>query len=192
MVRSQSCSATTVFGTDSQEIVSRPDYADQGLFFNTNATAPCTGILTMWHYCYYTEPPENMLANGRIRFGIARPLQSGNVSILEDSFTDATIDIDPSSVSSLVCGNYAPSTSDFQVEAGDVLLACVNESSRIRVVSSGVSGSITGRSTVPCDNGITTAVSSPSFFPPSSVLHVYAGKHCNVLLITSTVHHSSV
>ena len=136
-----------------------------------------------------------MLANGRIRFGIARPLQSGNANsfeILEDSFTDATIEIDSSSVSSLVCGNHTPSTSDFQVEAGDFLLACVNESSPIRVVSSGVSSSqIIGRSTVPCDNGI-TAVSSPSFFPPGSVLHVYAGKHCKVLLITSTVHHSSV
>ena len=177
MVRSQSCSATTVFGTDSQEIVSKPLYADQGLFFNTNATAPCTGILTMWHYCYYTEPPENELASGRIRFGIARPLQSGNANslkILEDSFTDATIEIDSSSVSSLVCGNHTPSTSNFQVEAGDVLLACVNESSPIRVVSSGVSGSIIGRSTVPCDNGITAV---PSFFPPASVLHVHAGKY---------------
>ena len=148
----------------------------------------------MWHYCYFTEP-EDERANGRIRFGIARPLQSGNenensIEILEDSFTDATIEIDPSSVSPLVCGSHTPSTSNFQVETGDVLLACVNESSPIRVVSSGVSGSI-GRSTLPCDNGI-TAVSSPSLFPPSSVLHVYAGKHCKVLLITSTVHHSSV
>ena len=176
-MRSQSCSATTVFGTDSQETVEGVGYdrenvpvvVDLLMYFNTNAPAPCSGILTMWHYCYYTEP-EDTLANGRITFGIARPLQSGNVSILEDSFTDATIEIDPSSVLSLVCGSHTPSTSDFQVEAGDVLLACVNESSPIRVVSSGVVDSeITWVSTVSCSGIKDTRTLS------GHVLHVHAG-----------------
>ena len=180
VVRSQSCSATTVFGTDSQEIVEGVGYdrenvtvVDLLMYFNTNTPAPCSGILTMWHYCYYTEPPEDEFANGRIRFGIARPLQSGDANsfeILEDSFTDATIEIDSSSVSSLVCGNHTPSTSDFQVEAGDVLLACVNESSPIRVVSSGVVDSeITWVSTVSCSDIKDTGTLS------GHVLHVHAG-----------------
>ena len=178
VVRSQSCSATTVFGTDSQEIVEGVGYDRENvpvvdlliMYFNTNAPAPCSGILTMWHYCYYTEPPEDAFANGRITFGIARPHQSGNENILEDSFTDATIEIDPSSVSPLVCGNHTPSTSNFQVEAGDVLLACVNESSPIRVVSSGVVDSeITWVSTVSCSDIKDTRTLS------GLVLHVHAG-----------------
>ena len=114
VVRSQSCSAT-VFGTDLPE---RQSSSSSGLFINAQSPASCSGILTLWHYCFYNE---NSGRTGRARFAIYRRDSANSYSRV---YTEDQIIVSIPSSPSFSCTTLTPSQSNFLVDPDDIILAC--------------------------------------------------------------------
>ena len=113
-MRSQSCSAT-VFGTDLPETRFS---SSSGLFINAQSPASCSGILTLWHYCFYDV---NAGSNGRARFAIYRRDSTNSYSRV---YTEDQITVSIPSSPSFSCMTVTPSQSNFQVDPDDIILAC--------------------------------------------------------------------
>ena len=172
VVRSQSCSAT-VFGTDLPE---RESSSAKKLFVNAQSPASCSGILTLWHYCFYNEQAGN---NGITRFAIYRRDSANSYSRVytEDKISEAI----PNSPS-FSCMTLTPLQSNFQVEPEDIILACIDEDKPLDVLAESASGYQVYQSSDSIEHGcgnmdIPGSISLNSYSRSSdSALHVYAGE----------------
>ena len=126
VVRSQSCSAT-LFGTDLPKTHSS---SRKGLFINTQSPASCSGILTLWHYCFYNEYAGD---DGIARFVIYRRDSANSYSRVyrEERVLVSSIPSSPS----FSCHTLTPSQSNFQVEPDDIILACINSNNPLDVLA---------------------------------------------------------
>ena len=172
VVRSQSCSAT-VFGTDLPETHSS---TTTGLFINTQSPASCSGILTLWHYCFYNE---NAGRTGRARFAIYRRNFANSYSRV---YRENQITVSIPSSPSFSCRTLTPSQSNFQVEPDDIILACIDEDDPLDVLAESASGYqvyASKDSDKECDEDIPNSIStnSSSYEQLSNfAIHVYASK----------------
>ena len=172
VVRSQSCSAT-VFGTDLPETHSS---SSRGLFINAQSPASCSGILTLWHYCFYNE---NAGSTGRARFAIYRRDSANSYSRV---YTEDQITVSIPSSPSFSCTTLTPSQSNFQVEPDDIILACIDGDDPLDVLAESASGYQVYASTIlnkECSVDIPSSFSttSNSYEQLSNfAIHVYAGK----------------
>ena len=131
MVRSQSCSAD-LFGTDLPE---RESSSAKGLFINAQSPASCSGILTLWHYCFYSE---NEGSEGITRFVIYRRDSANSYSRV---YREVRVSVSPiPSSPSFSCHTLTPSQSNFQVEPDDIILACINSNNPLDVLAETASG----------------------------------------------------
>ena len=131
VVRSQSCSAT-VFGTDLPE---RQSSTREGLFINAHSPASCSGILTLWHYCFYNE---NAGDDGIARFAIHRRDSANSYSRV---YTEERVSVSPiPSSPTFSCHTLTPSQSNFQVEPDDIILACISSNNPLDVLAETASG----------------------------------------------------
>ena len=174
VVRSQSCSAT-VFGTDLQETHSS---ARKGLFINTQSPASCSGILTLWHYCFYNE---NAGDTGRAKFSIYRRDSANSYSrVYREDQVSVSI---PSS--SFSCRTLIPSQSNFQVEPEDIILACIPSNNPLDVLAESASGyevyasrtSIGGCGSSDISDSVSLSDSDSYELLSDSAVHVYAGEY---------------
>ena len=173
VVRSQSCNAT-VFGTDLQE--EHSPSGRTGLFFDTQSPASCSGILTRWRYCFYNT---NAGSEGRVRFSIYRK----NSNSYSRVFTNAvkTLPSIPSSPS-FTCHTLTPSSTNFQVNPGDIVVTCIHSFRPLDAVA--MLGSDSGyqvyTTSVPdCDPDVYPDFSTTQLLPDFAV-HVFAGKCCSI------------
>ena len=175
VVRSQSCSAT-VFGTDLPETHST---SRTGLFINAQSPASCSGILTVWHYCFYNEDAGS---TGRARFAIYRRDSANSYSRV---YRENQITVSIPSSPSFSCRTLTPSQSNFQVEPDDIILACIDGNNLLDVLAESASGYQVYASKTSIDgcgnNNIPDSVSlsdSDSYALLSSfAVHVYAGEY---------------
>ena len=174
MVRSQSCSAT-VFGTDLPE--THPS-SSKGLFINTQSPASCSGILTLWHYCFYNEDAGS---KGRARFAIYRRDSASSYSRV---YIEQEILLMIPNSPDFTCDTLTPSESSIQVHPEDIIVAC---SDSVDMLSEDVSGYEVFRSKATISTCSETDL--PDFFPPTDdsyeltdlALHVFAGKQCSIM-----------
>ena len=136
-MRSQSCSAT-VFGTDLPETHSS---SRTGLFINAQSPASCSGILTLWHYCFYNE---NAGSNGSARFAIYRKESTNSYSRV---YIENQISVSIPSFPSFSCRTLTPSQSNFQVEPDDNIVVCIPSSNPLDVLAKNASGIVVYAST---------------------------------------------
>ena len=172
VLRSQSCSAT-VFGTDLPE---RGSSSSKGLFINAQSPASCSGILTLWHYCFYNESAGN---NGKTRFAIYRRDSANSYSRV---YTEDQIIVSIPSSPSFSCHTLTPSQSNFLVEPDDIILACIDGDEPLDVLAESASGyqvygsknSIDG-----CDIPASVSLSDSDSYELKSnfSVHVYAGEY---------------
>ena len=193
VVRSQSCSAT-VFGTDLPETNSS---SGRGLFINAQSPASCSGILTLWRYCFYNE---NEGSEGITRFVIYRRDSANSYSRV---YREGRITVSIPSSPSFSCMTLTPSQSNFQVEPDDIILACIDNNKPLDVLAESASGYqvyASKNAIGSCGgNGIPDSISlsdGDSYELKSDfAIHVYAGEFdLNVLHIESgfyfVVHYS--
>ena len=176
-MRSQSCSAT-VFGTDLPETHSSNR---TGLFINAQSPASCSGILTLWHFCFY----ENA---GRARFAIYRRNSGSNTNRYSRVYRENQISVSIPSSPSFSCTTLTPSQSNFQVETEDIILACIDSNNPLDVLAESASGYQVYGSTGGCGNSSIPGSISLSYGECYELLsgyafHVYAGE-CDLKLMT--------
>ena len=171
-MRSQSCSAT-VFGTDLPETQSS---SRTGLFINAQSPASCSGILTLWHYCFYNK---NAGDDGRARFVIYRRDSANSYSRV---YRENQISVSIPSSPSFSCRTLTPSQSNFQVDPDDIILACIDEEDPLDVLAETASGYqvyASSSSEIDCSEDIPGSFSTTSskYNQMSNfAIHVYAGK----------------
>ena len=181
VVRSQSCSAT-VFGTD---LPRNHSSSRTGLFINAQSPASCSGILTLWHYCFYNESAGS---NGRARFAIYRRDSTNSYSRV---YRENQITVSIPSSPSFSCTTLTPSQSNFQVEPDDIILACIDEDKPLDVLAESASGyQVYGSKNSIDDCGGSSIPGSISRSDGDSyellsgyAFHVYAGE-CDLKLMT--------
>ena len=179
VVRSQSCSAT-VFGTDLQE--EHSPSGRTGLFFDTQSPASCSGILTLWRYCFYNA---NAGSEGRVRFSIYRKDSDSDTSYSRE-FTDEVITLSsiPSSPS-FTCDTLIP-RSNVQVHPGDIIATCIHPSLPLDAMAMLGSGSgyqvyASTTSLLHCGPNIYPDFSTTNDeLLPDFAVHVFAGKCCSI------------
>ena len=170
VVRSQSCSAT-VFGTDLPETNSS---SRKGLFINAQSPASCSGILTLWHYCFYSEGGSD----GRATFAIYRRNSASYSRVYREDRISESI---PNSFS---CRTLNPSQSGIQVEPDDIILACIDEDKPLDVLAESASGyqvygsrnSIGGCVSSSIPGSISLSDGDSYELLSGFALHVYAGE----------------
>ena len=161
VVRSQSCSAT-VFGTDLPETHSS---SRTGLFINAQSPASCSGILTLWHYCFYSENADSTNSYSR-------------------EYREDRIAVSIPSSPSFSCRTLTPSQSNFQVEPDDIILTCIDEGRPLDVLAESASGyqayasktSIGGCRNDDIPDSISLSDSNKYESISSFAVHVYAGE----------------
>ena len=173
MVRSQNCSAA-VFGTNLTE--TRPS-SRTGLFINTQSAASCSGILTLWHYCFYNE---NAGSEGITRFAIYRKKKNNNKSDnrYDRVYSEGKISESIPSSPSFSCKSLTPSETNIQVEPGDIILACIHNNNSLDVLAESASEyEVYAKGGCEEDKKIPNFISLSDYeLISNSAVHVFAGE----------------
>ena len=153
-----------------------------GLFINAQSPASCSGILTLWHYCFYNE---NAGSNGRARFAIYRRDSTNSYSRV---YRENQITVSIPSSPSFLCMTVTPSQSNIQVEPDDIILACfvdeggdkpldvlAESASGYRVYGSKNSIDSCGNSDIP--DSVSLSDSNSYELLSNFAVHVYAGEY---------------
>ena len=99
---------------------------DHRLYLNTASPAPCSGTIKRWRFCFHRPVTQVGSDRYRVTWAVYRRVGSGNSTHYEivRSSQRTTTRNDPSS-GNFWCRNENPP--DFNIEAGDIVGACIYE-----------------------------------------------------------------
>ena len=157
---------------------------DHRLYLNTEYPAPCSGTVERWRHCYYRPTTINRGDRFRVTWAVYRRMRSGNDTSyvrVESSVRTATRrDNQIPNSGSFWCRNQ--NVNDFDIEAGDIIGACIYDPPQSNRKQMDIVGDANGYSVMQMsvddqcgDNLMPSMISSSQLLNVGSrILHLYA------------------
>lgn len=164
-------------------------------YLNTAHPALCSGTIERWRYCFYRPDTSSDNDRHRVTWAVYRRMGSGNdthYSRVESSVRTATVrNHQMSNFGNFLC--QYQNVADFDVEVGDIVEACIYESSRyykrkqLHIVGQANGYSLTQTSDEShCgDNSMPSRISTSQLSTiDSKILHLFGIIACTLTLYT--------